>query len=43
MGRTDRGYEDQKLLAFSSRYTTAAGQAHFFTGEKKGLAKQDLS
>jgi hypothetical protein len=34
--------QDQKIAAFGSSYGVA-GRAHFSVGEKKGLAKQDLS
>jgi hypothetical protein len=35
--------QDQKIAAFDSSYTVAVGCNDFPAGEKKGLAKQDLS
>ncbi|MBK5352376.1 hypothetical protein JFU37_07630 [Pseudomonas sp. TH41] len=38
--------QDQKIAAFGSSYRIAgiaAGRGGFIAGEKKGLAKQDLS
>jgi hypothetical protein len=35
--------QDQKIAAFGGSYTVAAGRGGFSVGEKKGLAKQDLS
>jgi hypothetical protein len=38
--------QDQKIAAFGSCYRIAriaVGRGGFFAGEKKGLAKQDLS
>jgi len=35
--------QDQKIAAFGSSYTGRWGVSHFIAGEKKGLAKQDLS